>query len=463
MELTPMRLVCQFRFPLLWLGLFVSNPVIGFSQATEEPPPPKSEPALFLAGPGPYNLNTADPATIAVEAVTDWKTDLRKVQADIRDRQDLEASKVKVLYDQGKNSPQMREFKWRNDPSKLDIQSGRALNALLFDMAEPGFPSSDWLSKSVELPKGITLNELNFRYIPSSAPSEASNILSRGVISFSQLGIEGSQWPAALNRAELEKERHDYEVAAAKLRTQLNDGKIESEAVTELGESIKALREKVQTVKFEKKTLGTEAAKFVQDLSDASRVYDGATAAYLHEILVNTKDVAPATVGELASFMFKYRLQFATVERGPAVGDVYRKIYDAMQRQLKAFRGEQSPDLPAAADGPEFQTTESGLKYRILREGEGRKPTKTDSVICHYKGWLDNQTVFDNSYDRGQPASFAVTGVIPGWVEGLQLMKVGSKFEFEIPSKLGYGSRGSGAAIGPNETLHFIVELISIY
>ncbi len=107
-------------------------------------------------------------------------------------------------------------------------------------------------------------------------------------------------------------------------------------------------------------------------------------------------------------------------------------------------------------------TTESGLQYKEVTAGEGAQPTADDTVTVHYKGTLIDGTVFDSSYDRGEPASFPVGGVIPGWVEALQLMNVGDKFELAIPSDLAYGPGGTGPVIGPNATLLFEVELLEI-
>jgi FKBP-type peptidyl-prolyl cis-trans isomerase FklB len=105
----------------------------------------------------------------------------------------------------------------------------------------------------------------------------------------------------------------------------------------------------------------------------------------------------------------------------------------------------------------------SGLQYKILKEGTGPKPAATDTVVCQYKGTLLDNTEFDSSYKRGQPATFPVSGVIKGWTEALQLMPVGSKWELFIPPDLAYGARGGpGGGIGPNATLVFEVELVSI-
>ena len=107
-------------------------------------------------------------------------------------------------------------------------------------------------------------------------------------------------------------------------------------------------------------------------------------------------------------------------------------------------------------------TLASGLQYQVLQNGEGVKPTASDKVKCHYHGTLINGTVFDSSVQRGQPAVFGVSQVIPGWVEALQLMSVGSKWRLFIPSELAYGEQGAGDVIEPNSTLIFDVELLEI-
>jgi FKBP-type peptidyl-prolyl cis-trans isomerase len=107
-------------------------------------------------------------------------------------------------------------------------------------------------------------------------------------------------------------------------------------------------------------------------------------------------------------------------------------------------------------------TTASGLQYEVLKKADGPKPTATDTVTVHYTGTLLSGKVFDSSVQRGEPATFPLNQVIPGWTEGVALMNVGSKFKFYIPSKLAYAERGAGQDIGPNSTLIFEVELISI-
>jgi FKBP-type peptidyl-prolyl cis-trans isomerase len=123
-----------------------------------------------------------------------------------------------------------------------------------------------------------------------------------------------------------------------------------------------------------------------------------------------------------------------------------------------------TPAAPAAtAETSAMITTASGLKYQVLKKGTGTvSPKATDTVKVHYHGTLLNGTVFDSSVQRGEPISFPLNGVIPGWTEGVQLMKVGDKFKFEIPPNLAYGAASPSPQIPPNSTLVFEVELLGI-
>ena len=129
--------------------------------------------------------------------------------------------------------------------------------------------------------------------------------------------------------------------------------------------------------------------------------------------------------------------------------------------------GDKTPgsNAPSAASGQtkEMKTTPTGLKYEVLKQGTGTvSPKATDTVKVHYHGTLLDGTVFDSSVQRGEPISFALNRVIPGWTEGLQLMKVGDKFKFEIPPNLAYGPNSPSPKIPPNSTLVFEVELLGI-
>jgi FKBP-type peptidyl-prolyl cis-trans isomerase FklB len=142
--------------------------------------------------------------------------------------------------------------------------------------------------------------------------------------------------------------------------------------------------------------------------------------------------------------------------------DLRKAQQEKIEKASAANKAEGDAFLAANKSKEGVVALPSGLQYKILKEGTGPKPAATDSVVCNYKGTLINGTEFDSSYKRGQPATFPVTGVIKGWTEALQLMPVGSKWQLFIPSSLAYGEHGTGADIGPNATLIFEVELLSI-
>jgi FKBP-type peptidyl-prolyl cis-trans isomerase len=121
-----------------------------------------------------------------------------------------------------------------------------------------------------------------------------------------------------------------------------------------------------------------------------------------------------------------------------------------------------APTTAPSTGDAEYTTTASGLQYRVLTQGNGPRPTAADTVTVHYRGTLTDGTQFDSSYDRGQPATFPLSGVIAGWTEGVQLMPVGSTFEFIIPPDLGYGAAGNPPVIPPNAPLIFTIELLGI-
>ncbi|MDD6517597.1 MAG: FKBP-type peptidyl-prolyl cis-trans isomerase [Prevotella sp.] len=132
------------------------------------------------------------------------------------------------------------------------------------------------------------------------------------------------------------------------------------------------------------------------------------------------------------------------------------------EEQAKAAKAEGENFLAENAKKPGVVTLPSGLQYQVLREGNGRKPSATDQVECHYEGTLINGQVFDSSYRRGETATFGLNQVIKGWTEGLQLMQEGAKYRFFIPYNLAYGERGAGQAIPPYAALIFDVELIKV-
>ncbi len=132
------------------------------------------------------------------------------------------------------------------------------------------------------------------------------------------------------------------------------------------------------------------------------------------------------------------------------------------QAQAEANREKGEAFLAENANKEGVKTTESGLQYEVIEEGSGDNPAASDRVTVHYTGTLIDGTVFDSSRERGQPATFALNQVIPGWTEGLQLMKEGAHYKFYIPSELAYGERGAGDVIEPGSTLIFDVELLEV-
>lgn len=161
------------------------------------------------------------------------------------------------------------------------------------------------------------------------------------------------------------------------------------------------------------------------------------------------------------------RKPLLTEEESQAVRDAFiRKRREEQEKARKALAEKHLKEgeafLAENAKKEGVIQSKSGLQYKVLQEGTGPRPKATDRVTVHYKGTLIDGTVFDSSYDRGEPVTFPLDRVIKGWTEGLQLMKVGSKYRFFIPAKLAYGETGAGNVIPPNSVLIFDVELKAI-
>lgn len=152
----------------------------------------------------------------------------------------------------------------------------------------------------------------------------------------------------------------------------------------------------------------------------------------------------------------------AVTELKQLSAEVGAKQQQKAQVSAEANMKEGETFLAANKAKPGVVVLPSGLQYKIVKEGTGPKPTAADTVVCNYRGTFIDGKEFDSSYKRGQPATFPVGGVIKGWTEALQLMPVGSKWQLYIPPQLAYGPQGAGGVIGPNETLVFDVELLSI-
>lgn len=168
----------------------------------------------------------------------------------------------------------------------------------------------------------------------------------------------------------------------------------------------------------------------------------------------------------VAAVYGEQELQMSYDEAKKVIREYFEKLEQSRQEEAAAAAqvNEQAGKSYLEENGKraEVVTTPSGLQYEVLEEGNGPQPQAGDQVKVHYTGRLIDGTVFDSSVERGEPATFGVTQVIPGWVEALQLMKAGSKWRLHIPSNLAYGPQGAGGVIGPNSTLIFDVELLEV-
>jgi FKBP-type peptidyl-prolyl cis-trans isomerase FklB len=178
-------------------------------------------------------------------------------------------------------------------------------------------------------------------------------------------------------------------------------------------------------------------------------------------------DIDPAILARGLKDSFSNAKTLLTEDQARAIltqlqTDIRKKQQELAQQLGESNKKEGMAFLEVNKTKDGIVTLPSGLQYKVLQEGSGPKPTSTDKVVCNYRGTLLDNTEFDSSYKRGQPATFPVTGVIKGWTEALQLMPVGSKWQLFVPADLAYGDRGAGGQIGPNATLIFEVELLSI-
>lgn len=174
---------------------------------------------------------------------------------------------------------------------------------------------------------------------------------------------------------------------------------------------------------------------------------------------MNATDLNIDDFAQAITDVFNGDAKLSDAEVQAAVQDFFSR---KAEEQAKAAKAEGENFLAENAKKEGVKTLPSGLQYKVLREGDGRKPSATDKVECHYEGTLINGEVFDSSYRRGETATFGLNQVIKGWTEGLQLMQEGAKYRFFIPYDLAYGERGAGQSIPPYAALIFDVELIKV-
>lgn len=174
---------------------------------------------------------------------------------------------------------------------------------------------------------------------------------------------------------------------------------------------------------------------------------------------MNATDLNIDDFAQAITDVFNGDAKLSDAEAQAAVQDFFSR---KAEEQAKSAKAEGENFLAENAKKEGVKTLPSGLQYKVLREGDGRKPSATDKVECHYEGTLINGEVFDSSYRRGETATFGLNQVIKGWTEGLQLMQEGAKYRFFIPYNLAYGEHGAGQSIPPYAALIFDVELIKV-
>lgn len=174
---------------------------------------------------------------------------------------------------------------------------------------------------------------------------------------------------------------------------------------------------------------------------------------------MNATDLNIDDFAQAITDVFNGDAKLSDAEAQAAVQDFFSR---KAEEQAKAAKAEGENFLAENAKKEGVKTLPSGLQYKVLREGDGRRPSATDKVECHYEGTLINGEVFDSSYRRGETATFGLNQVIKGWTEGLQLMQEGAKYRFFIPYNLAYGEHGAGQSIPPYAALIFDVELIKV-
>ena len=198
--------------------------------------------------------------------------------------------------------------------------------------------------------------------------------------------------------------------------------------------------------------------KYTEELDKVSYCFGLSIASNLLSSGVNTINTE-AFVDAIRTVYAGQMPEIKPEEANQILQDYFNKLQNERGKAAKEA-GEQFLNDNKSKEG--VVTLESGLQYKVISTGNGAIPKSSDTVKCHYEGRLINGAVFDSSIRRGEPAEFPVNGVIAGWVEALQLMPVGSKWQLYIPSDLAYGPHGAGQAIGPNETLIFDIELLDI-
>lgn len=294
---------------------------------------------VFLQGMGWYELNDAKAMSINADTAIRWNQELSRQYAEYANAQSAAFARKKagqkLKADALKRMQAERQAQLRTSPSTADIESGAALNALLFDLSDPSILPSVWRSAQVPLPDDLSIQSLVFRFTPKPG-ARGSASLSRGVIALARLDMDG-RWPTALGMESLAAERKSYEEAYANLRDLILEEKFDLQAVQRMDRALDALKARVALEVPPERGFRAAAARLVQDMKDATQMFDAETVDYAREMISDTEDHEAHTVGELLAFMRKYRLIFADVERVSGGGEQYGQLYGLLQQQKQAL------------------------------------------------------------------------------------------------------------------------------
>lgn len=312
----------------------------------------------YLKGLGWYNLKTAQGNAINTDTAIKWQREMRRIVAENNELQARKAAGKALKIEDVKRRRLQREQQLRTNPTGDDVASGEALNVLLFDLTDPDFTTEHWLEKQIALPKGMSVKDLAFTFIPTSTSSASSKALGKCVIALSRLNLH-DRVPTALSADALESERAAYEKAYDNVRKQVIDGKLKVDSLLAMDKSLEALRAKVQSTVPTERGFRTEATRIVDEMVSATRMFDASTVEYAKEIIVDTQDHDAQTVFELVRFMLKYRLQFASTARNPEGRELYTQLYELMLTQLKELGWNSTA---ASSDGKDPSLATQGFK-----------------------------------------------------------------------------------------------------
>ncbi len=290
---------------------------------------------VFLQGAAWYELNAAKANELNTRAMIGLEKWNQQVYAAYQQEQ---ASRIaqqrnltKAQAEKAARDRAAREEQLRTSPTSDQVVKGEALNALLIDLSDPKITETSWRLAKVDLPPGVGIKPLVFRFAPKPG-AKGNQELSRGVIALARLDTEG-RWPGVLEGKALAPERLNYEAAYRAVRDESLAGKLSLDSILRMDGAIEALKAKAKTSVPTERGFRDVAIRFVGDLAQATSFFDADTMDYAREIINDTQRHEAGTVGELLAFMRKYRLMFASAEKSPNGGEMYRTLYGLMGKQ----------------------------------------------------------------------------------------------------------------------------------